>query len=161
LQLLAFKKVWTKYFSDIQLILGGIGVMIIGQMVGLTYGQGIPPLANYITCIVLMYAIGYPIGTYLCEIYIDSHIYAYIHLCILHLYTSICIYMYIYIITYTGHTAVLGAFSKIQKSGPQGALLGWFATAGNIHIYICYISSIHFSLIYIHMYVYIYINIYS
>jgi hypothetical protein len=31
-----------------------------------------------------------------------------------------------------GHTAVLGAFSKIQKSGPQAALLGWFATAGSL-----------------------------
>jgi ceroid-lipofuscinosis MFS transporter 7 len=30
-----------------------------------------------------------------------------------------------------GHTAVLGAFSKIQKSGPQAALMGWFATAGS------------------------------
>jgi ceroid-lipofuscinosis MFS transporter 7 len=29
------------------------------------------------------------------------------------------------------HTAVLGGFSKIQKAGPQAALLGWFATAGS------------------------------
>ena len=31
-----------------------------------------------------------------------------------------------------GHTAVLGAFSKIQKSGPQAVLMGWFATAGSL-----------------------------
>mmetsp|Transcript_12020 Transcript_12020/g.10859 ORF Transcript_12020/g.10859 Transcript_12020/m.10859 type:complete len:163 (+) Transcript_12020:1-489(+) len=31
-----------------------------------------------------------------------------------------------------GHTAVLGAFSKIQKSGPQAALMGWFATFGSV-----------------------------
>ena len=30
-----------------------------------------------------------------------------------------------------GHTAVLGAFSKIQKSGPQAAMMGWFATSGS------------------------------
>ena len=30
-----------------------------------------------------------------------------------------------------GHTAVLGAFSKLQKNGPQAALLGWFASAGS------------------------------
>ena len=30
-----------------------------------------------------------------------------------------------------GHTAVLGAFSKAQKSGRQGALMGWFASAGS------------------------------
>jgi len=31
-----------------------------------------------------------------------------------------------------GHTAVLGAFSKVQKSGPQAALLSWFAAAGSL-----------------------------
>ena len=30
-----------------------------------------------------------------------------------------------------GHTAVLGAFSKLQKHGVQGGLMGWFATAGS------------------------------
>ena len=30
-----------------------------------------------------------------------------------------------------GHTAVLGAFSKAQKHGRQGALMGWFASAGS------------------------------
>ena len=30
------------------------------------------------------------------------------------------------------HTAVLGGFSKVQKSGPQAALMGWFATAGSL-----------------------------
>jgi ceroid-lipofuscinosis MFS transporter 7 len=31
-----------------------------------------------------------------------------------------------------GHTAVLGAFSKIQKTGRQGSLLGFFATIGSL-----------------------------
>ena len=31
-----------------------------------------------------------------------------------------------------GHTAVLGAFSKAQKHGRQGALMGWFASAGSL-----------------------------
>lgn len=30
-----------------------------------------------------------------------------------------------------GHTAVLGAFSKVQKKGKQAAFMGWFATAGS------------------------------
>lgn len=72
-------------------MLGGIGVMIIAQLFGLSYG-GIPAKWRYVVSVVLMYAIGYPIG----------------------------------------HTAVLGAFSKIQKSGPQAAMLGWFATSGSL-----------------------------
>ena len=62
--------------TDIQLMLGGIGVMIIAQLIGLSYGR-VPQYGRYLTSVVLMYAVGYPIG----------------------------------------HTAVLGAFSKIQKSG--------------------------------------------
>jgi ceroid-lipofuscinosis MFS transporter 7 len=30
-----------------------------------------------------------------------------------------------------GHTALLGVFSKIMKSGPQGRLLGYFGSAGS------------------------------
>ena len=65
--------------------------MIAAQLIGLSYG-GTQHFERYITSVVLMYAVGYPIG----------------------------------------HTAVLGAFSKIQKSGPQAALMGWFATAGSL-----------------------------
>ena len=50
--------------------------MIIAQLIGLSYGR-VPQYGRYVTSVVLMYAVGYPIG----------------------------------------HTAVLGAFSKIQKSG--------------------------------------------
>lgn len=57
-------------------MLGGIAVMILAQLIGLSYGQ-VPHFGRYVTSVVLMYAFGYPIG----------------------------------------HTAVLGAFSKIQKSG--------------------------------------------
>lgn len=31
-----------------------------------------------------------------------------------------------------GHTALLGVFSKIMKSGPQGKLLGYFGSAGSL-----------------------------
>ena len=31
-----------------------------------------------------------------------------------------------------GHTALLGVFSKIMKSGPQGQLLGYFGSAGSL-----------------------------
>jgi len=31
-----------------------------------------------------------------------------------------------------GHTAVLGLFSKIVGKGPQGAMLGWFGSAGSL-----------------------------
>lgn len=64
--------------------------MIAAQLIGLSYGS-LPHYGRYVTSVVLMYAIGYPIG----------------------------------------HTAVLGAFSKIQKSGPQAAMMGWFATSGS------------------------------
>ena len=30
------------------------------------------------------------------------------------------------------HTAILGSFSKIQKTGKQATLMGWFATSGSI-----------------------------
>ena len=30
-----------------------------------------------------------------------------------------------------GYTAVIGAFSKVKRHGPQAALLSWFATAGS------------------------------
>lgn len=80
-----------RLLTDIQLMLGGIAVMIAAQLIGLSYG-GEKHFVRYATSVVLMYAIGYPIG----------------------------------------HTAVLGAFSKIQKSGPQAALMGWFATSGSL-----------------------------
>lgn len=31
-----------------------------------------------------------------------------------------------------GHTALLCLFSKIQKDGPQGRLLGWFGFSGSL-----------------------------
>ena len=31
-----------------------------------------------------------------------------------------------------GHTSLLCLFSKIQKNGPQGALLGWFGFSGSL-----------------------------
>ena len=31
-----------------------------------------------------------------------------------------------------GHTAVLGMFSKIIEDGPQGKMMGWFASSGSL-----------------------------
>ena len=91
INLLLFESFWTFYFTDLQLMLGGILVMTIPQFLLINYDH-LPSRAAYISAVVIMYSMGYPIG----------------------------------------HTAVLGGFSKIQKSGPQAALMGWFATAGSL-----------------------------
>ena len=45
---------------------------------------------------------------------------------------EVAIYL-LYAIGYPiGHTAVIGIFSKIVGGRPQGALLGWFASAGSV-----------------------------
>ena len=90
-QLLLFKSFWVKYFTDIQLVLGGIGIMILAQFVIISYSQP-ASIDQYVSSTVLVYAIGYPIG----------------------------------------HTALLGLFSKIQKSGKQSIMMGWFATVGSL-----------------------------
>lgn len=89
----------TTWFTDVQLIYGGMGVMGLGiiSLAGFneTVEDGMDmnnPTWRYITAIFLIYAIGYPIG----------------------------------------HTAVIGLFSKIVGRRPQGALLGWFASAGSL-----------------------------
>jgi ceroid-lipofuscinosis MFS transporter 7 len=44
-----------------------------------------------------------------------------------------CAVILMYAVAYpVGHTAILGAFSKIQKTGKQASLLGWFASAGSL-----------------------------
>jgi hypothetical protein len=91
--LLLFKSFWTRFFTDVELVKGGMGVMVVANLVGLSYDRDTTPsFGCYIVSVVLMYALGYPVG----------------------------------------HTAVLGAFSKVQKSGRQGALMGWFASAGSL-----------------------------
>ena len=90
--LLFFKQIWTSRFNDVELILIMTMIMILGQLIYFAYWGKKPTVGAFLVCIVLFYAIGYPVG----------------------------------------HTAVLGAFSKIQKSGPQAALLGWFASAGSL-----------------------------
>jgi ceroid-lipofuscinosis MFS transporter 7 len=50
--------------------------------------------------------------------------------------TSLAAYIAAVVLMYAvgypiAHTAALGGFAKIQKSGPQAALMGWFATAGS------------------------------
>ena len=82
----------AKYFSDIQIIVGGMLVVVAGvlSLVGLEH-EATNPSWRYLFSIVLIYSIGYPIG----------------------------------------HTAVIGLFSKIVGRRPQGALLGFFASAGS------------------------------
>ena len=92
IQLLAFSSFWSKYFTDIQLILGGMGIMIIAQFIFVIPIFQSTSIIQYITSTVLMYAIGYPIG----------------------------------------HTALLGLFSKIQKSGKHSIMMGWFAAVGSL-----------------------------
>ena len=87
-------------------MLGGIAVMILAQIVGLSYGT-IPEFWRYITSVVMMYAIGYPIG----------------------------------------HTAVLGAFSKIQKSGKYFLLI----------YFLCYLSDYIF--VYKFAFIHLFINL--
>jgi len=87
----------VKYFTDVQLIYGGMAVMTVG-IVSLSgfdevaEGAVANPTWRYTFAIFLVYAIGYPIG----------------------------------------HTAVIGLFSKIVGRRPQGALQGWFASAGSL-----------------------------
>jgi MFS transporter, ceroid-lipofuscinosis neuronal protein 7 len=91
IQLILFKSFWSKQLSDLQLMLGGIIVMILAQLILLSYGA-VPGVERFIVGMLIMYGVGYPIG----------------------------------------HTAIIAAFSKIQKSGPQAALMSWFATAGSL-----------------------------
>jgi ceroid-lipofuscinosis MFS transporter 7 len=91
IQLLLFNRLWTRYFTDLQIIQGSLVVMITAQLIAISHARK-PNVYRFIIGFVLMYAIGYPIG----------------------------------------YTAILGTFSKIQKSGPQGAVMSWLVTAGSI-----------------------------
>jgi len=90
----------AKYFSDVQLIYGGMCVMAFGiiSLAGFneTVEDGMDnkhnPTWRYVVGIFMIYGIGYPVG----------------------------------------HTAVIGLFSKIVGRRPQGALQGWFASAGSL-----------------------------
>mmetsp|Transcript_24872 Transcript_24872/g.35719 ORF Transcript_24872/g.35719 Transcript_24872/m.35719 type:complete len:207 (+) Transcript_24872:881-1501(+) len=91
-QLLFFKQIWSGRFTDTQLMLIGITLMLLAQLLVIPFGGVEPDFTRFMLCIILMYAVGYPVG----------------------------------------HTAVLGAFSKLQREGRQAALLGWFASAGSL-----------------------------
>lgn len=90
-----------RYFQDIDLVLFGLAIMVvscmlvdsvpfIGQKTPDTYGRS--EEERIYLALVLMFAIGYPIG----------------------------------------HTALIGAFSKINKSGPQGTMMGIFGSCGSV-----------------------------
>lgn len=86
-------KLITKYVGDFELIAGGIILMAIScLLLSITSIDRVGSLNEFYAAIVLMYAIGYPIGS----------------------------------------TAMMGMVSKATKSGPQGAIMGWFASAGSM-----------------------------
>jgi len=64
IQLLFFKYCWTSRFSDLQLILGGIVAMTFGQLLFFPFWGQESTKESFILCIVLFYAIGYPIGVF-------------------------------------------------------------------------------------------------
>lgn len=77
-------------FSDIHLVLFGLVAMSASCL--LLSPVILTPEWMFMTSLVSMYAVSYPIG----------------------------------------HTALIGIFSKIMKSGPQGKLLGLFGSAGSL-----------------------------
>ncbi|CAM9472921.1 unnamed protein product [Ectocarpus sp. 8 AP-2014] len=81
-----------RYLNDVQIVLGGMGVMIVACLMFVRGPEGASGLPLFLWAVFLMYSVGYPIG----------------------------------------HTAVLGLFSKVVGAQPQGALLGWFGSAGSL-----------------------------
>jgi len=86
----------AKFFSDVQMIVGGIlicslGIISFAPLESVENG-GDNAFWKYTIGIFLIYGIGYPIG----------------------------------------HTAVIGLFSKVVGRRPQGAIQGWFASAGSL-----------------------------
>ncbi|CAM9520705.1 unnamed protein product [Ectocarpus sp. 6 AP-2014] len=81
-----------RYLNDVQIVLGGMGVMIVACLMFVRDPEGASGLPLFLWAVFLMYSVGYPIG----------------------------------------HTAVLGLFSKVVGAQPQGALLGWFGSAGSL-----------------------------
>ena len=93
-QLIYFKEIYTNRVSDVTIMLGGIAIMIVAQLLMISFNDESASVSvnRYVCSLILMYAFGYPIG----------------------------------------HTAVLGAFSKVKKAEPQAALMGYFAAAGSL-----------------------------
>ncbi|CAM9372145.1 unnamed protein product, partial [Hapterophycus canaliculatus] len=81
-----------RFYNDVQIVLGGMAVMIVACLMFVTKPEGASGLPLFLIAVFLMYSVGYPIG----------------------------------------HTAVLGLFSKVVGAQPQGALLGWFGSAGSL-----------------------------
>lgn len=90
---LLYMKKLCQYFNDVQLILGGMALMITCNILLIDFfGKYDLPIWRFYLAIFCMYASGYPIG----------------------------------------HTAVIGMFSKVLGKRPQGALMGWFGSAGSL-----------------------------
>lgn len=52
----------AKHFTDVQMIVGGMFVMIVGVLSITGLDEGVAPTWRYVVAIFLIYAIGYPIG---------------------------------------------------------------------------------------------------
>lgn len=91
-QLIFYKAVWTKNFSDYELMFIGMVVMGLSQIFVIIWGKPYnQPIWMIISAIYLMYGIGFPVA----------------------------------------NNAVLGCFSKLQKTGKQALIQSQFALVGS------------------------------
>ena len=114
LQLIFMKRLWTSRFSDTQLMSIGLVFMIIAQLLMYTCNSGSADSA----------VTGGTVADY------NTTANGHDHPSVYQFGLSVVL---MYSIGYPlGHTAVLGAFSKLQRAGPQAALLGGFAAVGSL-----------------------------
>mmetsp|Transcript_6824 Transcript_6824/g.9651 ORF Transcript_6824/g.9651 Transcript_6824/m.9651 type:complete len:174 (+) Transcript_6824:963-1484(+) len=63
IQLAFFKQFWTKNFSDINLMMGGLVLLSLSQFLVINVGpDGAIPLWSYLVALYSMYSFGYPIA---------------------------------------------------------------------------------------------------
>jgi MFS transporter, ceroid-lipofuscinosis neuronal protein 7 len=63
LQLIFFKQIWTKYFSDFSLMLIGLMIIIFAQILIVVWGPDrLKPIWTVLLAIFFIYAIGYPVA---------------------------------------------------------------------------------------------------
>ena len=55
-------RVICRYFNDVQIVLGGMGVMIVACMMFVLNPEGRSGLPLFLWAVFLMYSVGYPIG---------------------------------------------------------------------------------------------------
>lgn len=55
-------RVLCRYFNDVEIVLGGMGVMIVACLMFVPNPQGPSGLPLFLWAVFLMYSVGYPIG---------------------------------------------------------------------------------------------------